>query len=222
MLSFFRRDKRKTADERKRQSMARLRSLGYPVIDHLPTIEDEGAARIRTAQEIAERILVLAHLNLVAEVPKERAEVVEFLKETGLWRAVSPQEQDLFGRKLAKQEVIDISWRTECIGVMLWAIGKFPTVELPTKEVQVDEVIKFIPELTSDHTDFVRTAKLRPVSEILDLSDLIYRLHWAARQEDLDGHQRTPLILSAVREQHYAINWITYYADEWDEVTTDT
>jgi hypothetical protein len=219
---FGRRDKRKTAEERKRQSMLRLRSLGIPVFDHLPVIEEESEVRIRTAQEIAARILVLAHLNLVAEVPKERAEVVEFLKETGLWRSVSPHEQDLFRRKLTKQEEIDISWRSECIWVMLWAIGKFPSIELPTKEVQVDEVIEFIPELTSDPTDFVRSAKLRPVSEILDFADLTYRLHWAARQEDLDGQQRTPLILSAVREQHYAFNWITYYADEWDEVTTDT
>ncbi len=202
--------------------MLRLSSLGIPVIDHLPVIEEESEARIRTAQEIAARILVLAHLNLVAEVPKERAEVVEFLKKTGLWRAVSPQEQDLFSRKLTKQQVIDISWRSECIWVMLWAIGKFPTIELPTQEVQVDEVVEFIPELTSDPTDFVRTATLRPVSKILDFSDLTYRLHWAARQEDLEGQRRTPLMLSAVREQHYAINWITYYADEWDEVTTDT
>jgi len=155
-------------------------------------------------------------------MPKERAEVIEFLKYCGLWRAFSSQEQDMLGRKLTKQEVIDISWRTECIWVMLWAIGKFPMIQLPTTEVQVDELIEFISELTSDHTDFVRTSELRPVSEILDLSDLTYRLHWAARQEDLDGHQRTPLILSAVREQHYAINWITHYADEWDEVTTDT
>ncbi|HRF79191.1 MAG TPA: DUF4272 domain-containing protein [Flavobacteriales bacterium] len=219
---FGSRNKRKTAEERKRESMKRLRSLGIPVIEHLPVIEEEGEARIRTAQEIAERILVLAHLNLVAEVPKERAEVVEFLKETCLWQAVSPKEQELFGRKLSKQEAIDISWRTECIWVMLWVLGKFPTIELPTEQVEVDELFAFIPELATDHTAFVQTAKLRPVPEILDFSDLTYRLHWAARQADLDGDQRTPLILSAVREQHYAINWITYYAEDWDEVTTDT
>ena len=55
------------------------------------------------------------------------------------------------------------------------------------------------------------------------MSDLLYRMHWATRQAGLDGKE-TPANLSdsIIYERHYAINWITYYEENWDDVTTDT
>ena len=51
-----------TAVERKQNSERLLKSLNIPFIDHLPLIEEDDEAKIRTPQEIASRILVLTYL----------------------------------------------------------------------------------------------------------------------------------------------------------------
>jgi len=52
---------------------------------------------------------------------------------------------------------------------------------------------------------------------------LIYRIHWAVVEAQLHK-QPMPAGLNAdvVYERHYALNWLTYYGDDWDNVSTDT
>ena len=80
-----------------------------------------------------------------------------------------------------------------------------------------------MPKLGTSSRDFIETAQLRSVSEILDETDRIYRIHWAVREAQLK-EQPVPAGLDpdVVWERHYALNWLTWYADEWDDVTTDT
>lgn len=66
----------KTAEQRKKETEKLLRSLNIPYIDHLPLIEEESEVKVRTAKEIAERILILVYLAYVAEVRDERENVI--------------------------------------------------------------------------------------------------------------------------------------------------
>lgn len=217
-------NKPKTAEQRKKETEKLLRSMNIPYIDHLPLVEEENEVKIRTAQEIAERILILVYLAYISEVPDERENVINFLKANSLWSKVSPEEKELYQKEeLTDQETINISWRSEAIWLLLWAINKVEKLELPTQQVIINEIVSRLPEFLTDPKDFIETAIVRPTPEILDISDLIYRLHWATRDADLKGHPiPANLSLSIIVERHYAINWVTYYADEWDEITTDT
>lgn len=215
----------KTAAERKRDTETLLKALNIPFIEHLPLLEEDNEAKSRTAQEIAERVLILTYLNYVSEVPEEREKVIDFLKNTNsLWGSVSPNEKGLFLKEnLTDQEYANISWRSEAIWLLLWTIKKVDKLELPTEQVDVNEIVLRLPNFLSDTTEFIQSATIRPTSEILDISDLTYRLHWAARNADLhDEPIPADLDLSVIMERHYAINWVTYYADDWDEITTDT
>lgn len=214
----------KTAKQRKKETEKLLRSLDIPYIDHLPLIEEESEVKIRTAQEIAERILILVYLAYVAEVPDKRENVIDFLKTYLLWDKVSPDEKELFQKdELTDQEAVNISWRSEAVWLLLWTINKVDKLELPTKQVEVSEIVSRLPKFLTDPKKFIETATIRATTEILDISDLIYRLHWATRNAGLNKQTMTVnLSSSVVVERHYAINWVTYYADEWDEVTTDT
>lgn len=214
----------KTANERKRETEILLRELNIPYLDHLPVIEEEHEAVLRTGPEIAERILILTYLNYVSEVPGGASEVIAFLKTNDLWDKVSPDEKELFQKeKLTRQEEINISWRTEAIWLLLWTIHKVEELALPTQEIEPNDILERLPEFLSDPTDFINEVTLRPTSAILDMSDLIYRLHWAARNADLNGEPMpASLNSSVIMERHYAINWLTYYADEWDDITLDT
>lgn len=212
----------KTAKERKAQTEKYLKSLSIPFIDHLPAIEEESDARIRTPQEIAKRILVLIYLNYIAEEPDDKENVVDFLKQQGLWNSISNAEIELFKNELTDQDKINISWRSEAIWILLWVINKVEKLELPIEQVEISKLLSLVPDFMADTIEFVETATLRTVSEILDISDLTYRLHWATRQVDLDKLEKLRINESIVEERHYAINWVTYYDENWDDITTDT
>ena len=71
---------------------------------------------------------------------------------------------------------------------------------------------------------FIEDAELRPIADILDQADLIYRYHWAVRDARIKGRQ-APAALDhdVTEERHYALNWlIGYHAQAWDDVSTDT
>jgi hypothetical protein len=227
ILKIFNKNNRvtsKTAEERKNYTEKYLKSLNIPFIDHLPLIEEENEAKVRTAQEIAERILVLFYLIYVSQVPEERENVIEFLKHNSLWEKVSPDEKELYQREeLTRKQIVNISWRLEAIWLLLWTINKVDILELPTTKIDVDEIISRLPHFLTDPKAFIEKSFVRPISEILDISDLTYRLHWATRDAHLnDRSMPAGLNLSIIMERHYAINWTTYYADEWDDVSTDT
>jgi hypothetical protein len=95
-------------------------------------------------------------------------------------------------------------------------------IDLPIEQVEIPKILRLLPDFMTATNEFVETASLRTVSEILDLSDLTYRFHWAARQADLDKLVKSELNLSITEERHYAINWVTYYEENWDDITTDT
>lgn len=213
-----------TAEQRKKQTEKYLKSLNIPFIDHLPLIEEESEVKIRTAQEIAERILVLVYLAYVSEVPDERENVIDFLKTNSLWDKVSPDEKELFQKEeLTDQEAANISWRSEGVWLLLWTINKVDKLELPTEQVEIPEIVSRLPEFLTDPTEFIKNANVIPTTEILDQSDLIYRLHWATRNANLNNQPMPAnLDLSIIMERHYAINWVTFYAEEWDEISTDT
>ena len=166
--------------------------------------------------------MVLTYLNYVSEEPDDREEVIKFLKEQALWNSVSNDEKDLFSKELSDREHINISWRSEAIWLLLWVIKKMQTIDLPNDEVSIPQILELLPDFMTDTKEFVQSASMRTVSEILDLSDLTYRLHWATRNSELNNLEALDLNSSIIQERHYAINWVTYYEEDWDDITTDT
>ena len=209
--------------QRKLKNEELLKARNIPYIDHLPMIEAESEAKVRLASDIASRIIILTYLNYINEVPEGRDDVIDFLKSENLWNKVSPEEKLLFVKNLTKQEKVNITWRSEAVCMLLWSIGKCHIDPLETKEVNISDLVCLIPKFKQTTSDFINSANVRTTSEILDMSDLVYRLHWATRQERNGNSIETDLNDSVVMEWHHAINWITCYEDqEWDDITTDT
>ena len=72
-------------------------------------------------------------------------------------------------------------------------------------------------------SQFIEDSELRPIADILDQADLIYRYHWAVTNARMKG-QQIPAGLDAgvTQERHYALNWLIGTEQAWDDVTTDT
>ena len=212
-----------TAQERKEKTEIYLKGLDIPFNFGLPLIEEESDAIIRSAADIAKRIFILVYLGVYSE-DGDRNEIIEFFKSEELWGSVSECEKKLLlKKKLTEKDKINISWRSEGIYLMLWAINKIDNLALPIEQCDIGEMLDLLPISFDSTYDFIQNACIRTTEEILDKSDLIYRIHWATREaesndEEIPGSVDTGII----EEWHYAINWITYYDEKWDDILTDT
>lgn len=213
-----------TCEERRAKSHELLRSMGVAINEHLPYTEPESDTELRSPADTARRILcLLAVAGASHEV--DRAMIRQWLMREGLWDACSPKETAfLEAPEFDEQQAVQLSWRSEALWLLAWAIGVVEELALPTAQTDVDEILSAIPNFEHSTREFVESATMRPVGEVLAMSDFLYCAHWAVRNRrlepetsigDLDG--------GVVMERHYAVNWLTRYGDEdWDDVTCDT
>ena len=210
--------------QRKERNGQSLKSLGVPVNPDLPRLESDAEAKFRDPKEIARRAIILYFVISVAH-GTNRETASSWLKDEGLWNLVSPKEKEfLESDNPTKQQIIASTWRAESLTVLLWALGKIEKLELP-RELCDTDVVQDLMSWTEEDScaTFVNRSELRPPFEILDETDLIYRIHWAVVDARLNG-KVVPAGFDpgVVYERHYALNWVTCYSDDWDDVTTDT
>jgi len=55
------------------------------LFNRIPLIEKDQESEIRSPQDIAKRILILAYLCNIADVEDDKFEIIEFLKKENLW-----------------------------------------------------------------------------------------------------------------------------------------
>lgn len=208
--------------QRKERSEAILRAEGVPINTHLPVIETEREATVRPTEQVAYRALAL----LVVAVKGEGLEqpVVERVindyeleahftpKEAAFIRDPSPSEHDR----------IQFVWRYEAAWVLLWALGYVDTLDTPTGICDVPRAVGLMQARSAQQ--FIAEAKLRPLHEVLDQADRIYRYHWAVVDARIKGREPPAGLEPGVTmERHYALNWLIGYMDQdWDDISTDT
>jgi hypothetical protein len=207
--------------KRKKKSMAIVAKMGLPTLESLPVVEDELQIRPRAPEEVAQRCLAVTICAVKGETGDQK--LVESL--VGRFSAsefFSPKEAAFIrDAKPLKQDLVDFAWRYECGHVLLWALGRLDSIKGPHEICDVPGEMKIIRETGAKA--FVSEAKVRPLSEILDMADLYYRLHWAAIELRLKGKTSDAANEEIIRERHRALNWLIRYLDQaWDNITTDT
>jgi hypothetical protein len=174
----------------------------------------------RTADAVARRCVVL-YAVVAAGTRQGRAGLVDWLRGEGLVGDVSPLEMAfLAGGEPTEQAMINATWRTEALGVLLWALGKVEAVDIGNVPV----LRAALPGLYGATAEFVDGAALRDEVEVLTFYEAIYQAHWAVRDARLNGRPLPEgLHPGVLQERHHAFNWlIGYCGQEWDEVATDT
>jgi hypothetical protein len=209
-------------ERRKKYSEELLKTQGIPINPSLPAIELEEETTPRSAEDMAKRAIGLCAVALRGEGLRQQ-EIISLLSGKDVWASVTPEEkQFLLKKRPARQELINFKWRYESLWVLLWALGRVKDLGAPTSICDVESVVRMALDTPSE--DFIRPAKSRPISDILDEADLIYRYDWAVVDARIKGEDPPGnLDPGVVYERHYALNWLIGYMDqEWDDVTTDT
>ncbi|SKC65336.1 DUF4272 domain-containing protein [Ohtaekwangia koreensis] len=206
-----------SAIERKQHIENLLKELDVFLHDDLPPLEEDSNVTLRAPQEIARRIIILTYLNCAAEDDVLRKQIVQFLQAEGVWDAASQEEKMLFTKPiLTDEDVAKIYWRSEAIWLLMWTINKVDTLDLPIEEVNIPAMFSLLPAFMTSANNFIDSAATKSVSEIIDQSDLTFRLNWAAREAHLNGSQDFKFNRGILYERYHAINWVTRMKNEWD------
>lgn len=210
--------------ERKARTEALLEKKGIPFFSGLPCIESEHETELRTPEEVGIRMYCLFCV-IGAAYDWTDISCSRYLKKYGLWKHLTPAEVAFLSNLPPdKRSATKFTWRTEALFLLMWAVRLIGTLPFPTHQTDNEQIISVFPSFIKSPWPFISALELRPKSDILDASDLLYRLHWATTQAELEAKPAPAgLDPDVVYEWHYAINWLTKYDNlDWDEVTTDT
>lgn len=208
--------------DRKLRSETILRAEGVPFFAQLPVIETTTEVLKRPKEEVALRTLCL--LFVAAKGEGLGQELVEQLLEFYELRPhLSPKELAfVLDNSPSQHDRIQFTWRHEAAWTLLWALGFVVELGKPAQICDVEFGARTMAETTT--SQFIEDSELRPIADILDQADLIYRYHWAVRNAQLKGQQiPAGLDPGVTEERHYALNWLIGCTEQaWDHVTTGT
>ena len=219
------------AEEHRRASRSEelIRAAGGDVLPSLPLIESASEVTLRPASLVAERVLCLVVAAAKSSGDVNDEEMLHWARGESFWERLSARETEfLADDDPDEDERGHMSWQVEAALPLLWALGAPLEMGMMLESQAPRVVLDRIPQLGEPTQEFVSTAKLRPVGEILDECDLIYRIHWAARNEQVGGKPAPQgWEYGVIMERHKALNWLTCYGEEdsegdWDSVGTDT
>lgn len=194
------------AQDRKAASEAKLSAWGIPVDAAIPTLPEASAIKLRSAAEVAKRLLILDALiaTTVEEIEKEDA-VVSL--EDHVWSSLTKWEKDYFANNEppTEEEIIDLGWKIEAAKVLLWSVQLLETLDDPIEEWEIEENLEEIILNKFESLDaFIDQAKLRSTEELLNHADLLFRAQFACEKD----HNITPLDSGIVYERNYAFQWL--------------
>lgn len=212
-------------EERKIASEACLSKRGIAINQFLPLIESEDETRLRSPDELLRRLVALWAVSGTAFL-KDDPHFRDYVESTGTQSWLSAKERKfLVNDARSERDYIAFSWRLEALYFLVWCGGLVDQIDLPVDESSIGAIAHLFPDNMEAPDKLASALRMRGKAEILDWADKLYRLHWAVRDARLNGKPGPKGIIGgAVQEWHYAVNWITCYADEddWDEVDTDT
>ena len=226
--------------DRAKRSFAELKIRHVPVYTGPLFVDDDESATVQIPQDVARRAIILWAVAIRGEgAPQE--EVKGIIDKLDLWPYVSPNEKRFLEDKDPSPETSQkLVWRLESLYVLLWSLGYIDDLNWPADMCDVGKLVEAIKDHEADPA-FIKNAKLRPVSELLDAQDLTMRIHWAIRDAMLNHGGKIPsgldwsgeldlipLAMSpavgVVEQRHYVLNWILKFMNpkSWDDVDTPT
>ncbi|MBC3917034.1 DUF4272 domain-containing protein [Undibacterium sp. CY18W] len=212
-------------EQRKEASELELHKRGIRINVQLHVIESDEEVELRQPEELMQRMLALWAVTAVA-TGEDTARYRTYLETHGLMHCLSTQEQAflLAGEPSAELRAQFVQ-RQEALYFLAWAAGLTDKLAVPTQAVNLKQVLKFFPHAMEAPERLQAALKPRRKGQVLDWSDLLYRLHWAVRHAHITGRDAPGnLNAYAVREWHQAANWLCQYEEEhdWDRVSTET
>ena len=210
---------------RKEKNEIFLKKKGIKINYNLPAIEAEEIIILRKPKEIAQRTVVLATTNMVAFNVLTGKEAIFYLKKYCLWEYTTSKEKDFLNEPTEERRIRE-TWKCERIWVLMWALGIVKELGFPDKMCNLNDIPadRYPIGRDKDPNIFIDAMTTsRSKKEILDATDLYYRMNWACMDARLNEQESYKADHAVVYERLYALNWLIIYMEqEWDAITCDT
>lgn len=219
----------KNPEQRKQESILKLKTKAIPYIDWLPHIESSDDVIQRSAEHIAKRaIACLLMIQVACDLDRDQFDqetedfIVDLLNKFEVADELTVKEKNILNRSAAQQDIVNMIWKYEAYWVLLWALGTVDELKYPDEIADCDFAIEVVSRCRSLQ-EFMQQVRLRDIEEILDEADLIYRYDWACVDARLK-QQNAPANLNAsiVLERHGALNWLIQADADWDNPDVST
>jgi hypothetical protein len=211
--------------QRKLGTIATLNAWGVHTNDNLPPLPADPEVRLPATGDIINRMATLLAVAVRSETVQAGNPFTWDQIAVTLPRAVvapTPAEHHhLTTPEPTPQKTTNMLWRYECVPVLAWTLGIVPDLAPPTQTCDVPAITSLI--LGTNLNALERRARLRSVADILDQADLMYRLHWALRDAQLNGQPAPDGIdASVILERRWTLEWLLDPTTPWDEITLNT
>ena len=198
----------------KKKSEEIILKAGGKILDWLPTID---LTSPRPLSEIIDRALVLnAMYQLCLKAPKNV--IANWLLENDLIDNLSPDEYSILARyddPITQNEMNFIYWLIEALWALVWVTKLIKN--LPFDKAVGNELASLSPnlQLGEDGAKYLNRMQLRSFSELYEMRDLYYRLHWWVHhhQNDVPNDFFVRILI-----RRKALEWVLDCETDWDDV----
>lgn len=226
----------KKTESRKEKSEKILAKHKVMLNPNLPRIENEDEANIKPVEAALKRALTaFITVQIAIDICNDNgaAESVEFftpiMERFGIMDELTDDEKPYFDLEncgnISQDAAYQLQWRLEMCVPVFWALGLWKKMDYPSEMTDTVPLIHLIGGCGS-FEEVMSYVKMRSVSEILDLADLLFRMDWACVEARIknDPSISGDLNPDVVVEQHKGINWLigAYGAEDWDNVAPHT
>ena len=223
------------ADEARHQrTVALLQQENVRYHPSLPVVVLDAKAQVRSAREIAERLMTMWVVCVYSEA-RETGETWEEAQRYCTWadeglggrllETLSPEEVVyLATREPEPREVAKFGWRYECCYVLMWALGIIDELGRPESPCDVSAMARRLWPMKSIDA-LLAQSRPRPDSDLLDAANLILHYDWACVDARINGRGYPAGLNGEVSvEWHYAFNWLVGANEnaDWDDISPDT
>lgn len=224
-----------------------LKDSGFTAAAWLPMWDESVVPSLRPTEEIAGRLAALNALFAHAAAPEDvipSDALVAHIRVAGLEIHMTEDEREIvnLSRKEAAEEHGNaIGWRTENAIALAWVLGykcelAFAGTMLTFAEIK-DLVTRWPPIDSSRFASWCAALRPRPVMEVVDMADLFYCAHNAARSAQVEmmnargksvRYSTVPAGFDPVanggviHERRHALWWAVSPGEDWDDVDLST
>jgi hypothetical protein len=223
-----------------------LKDQGFTFAAWLPMRDESVIPSLRPTEEIAGRLAALNALFAHVVAPEDAIpsdSLAAHIQAASLESHMTEDEQEII--KLSRKEAAAehgnvIGWRSENAMVLAWILGRdrAPTIDgAMLKFEEIQEIVTQWPPMGSGFASWRAALRPRPVMEVVDMADLFYCAHNAARSAQVQMMQARGKAVrystvpagfdpvangGVIHERRHALWWAVSPGEEWDEVDLST
>ncbi len=219
---------KRTAKERKNNSMAKIKSMGIACNEWLPMLEESSQVTVKSLDEICKRaIACLLSTQVACDTQSENYDesvsmFSKLLDSYTVRDSLITAEKRLFDGTYSEQDAVNVVWTYEAYWSLVWALGLIDDISDAGNICDCEKAVRLVGDC-ENFEKFRNGCKLRDTDEILDMLDLYYRYDWAVTEKRIKPD--TPignLNPEVVMERRRGLEWLISDEDDWFEISMDT